>query len=95
MKIMLYVANYYQVDLVCSRKNYIYEAVCSTPKVVEFMGDDLCVTINVVTKVHKLAIIPDVVYLYRVGGGTAKVTLQEIDDFVALYEYKKKLHKIF
>lgn len=34
------------------RKTYIQRAVCSTPKVVEFFGEDLCVTINVVSKVN-------------------------------------------
>lgn len=57
--------------------------------VVHFIGDDLSVTIRVMPKVKKLVIIPDLVYKYRMGGGSSRFIPDLIDDYLSLYEYRK------
>lgn len=61
------------------------------PPIVKFMGDDLSVTLRVLPLTKKLVIIPDVIYNYRIGGGTAKFMPYMLDDFLALYNNKIKL----
>lgn len=58
--------------------------------VVHFMGEDLSVTLKVMPNAEKLVIIPDVVYQYRIGGGTSKFRPDTLADFLALYTYKKQ-----
>lgn len=57
--------------------------------VVQFMGDDLSVTIRLVSEVKNLVILPDVVYNYRIGGGTTKFMPYMMDDFAKLYTFKQ------
>lgn len=59
------------------------------PPVVKFMGDDLSVTIRIIPEVKNLVILPDVVYNYRIGGGTSKFMPYMMDDFASLYSYKQ------
>ena len=40
---------------------------------------------------QRLVIIPDVIYNYRIGGGTSKFMPYMLDDFLALYNNKIKL----
>ena len=54
------------------------------------MGEDLSVTIRILPEVKCLVIIPDVVYYYRVGGGTSMFMPYMMDDFVTLYRYKRE-----
>lgn len=61
--------------------------------IVKFIGDDLSVTLKVLPKIQNLAIISKSVYYYRVGGGTSKYMPYMLDDFLALYNYKKVLMK--
>lgn len=61
--------------------------------VVKFMGDDLSVSIRLMPEVKKLVIIPDVVYNYRIGGGTSKFMPFMMDDFAKLYTYKQAFIK--
>lgn len=60
---------------------------------IQFMGDDLSVTLNIMPKIEKLVVLPDTVYHYRMGGGTAKFMPNMLNDFLTLYRYKKKLIK--
>lgn len=60
------------------------------PPVVKFMGEDLSVTIRITPEVSSLVIIPDVVYNYRIGGGTSKFMPYMMDDFARLYSYKQQ-----
>lgn len=59
--------------------------------IVKFIGDDLSVTLKVLPKIQNLAIISKSVYYYRVGGGTSKYMPYMLDDFLALYNYKKSI----
>ena len=63
----------------------------NSDSIVHFMGDDLCVTLRIIPNIDKLAIIPDTVYLYNVGGGTSKFMPYMLDDFLALYHFKNQL----
>lgn len=63
------------------------------PPVVKFMGDDLSVSIRITPEIESLVIIPDVVYNYRIGGGTSKFMPYMMDDFASLYSYKAKFAK--
>lgn len=58
--------------------------------IVEFVGEDLSVTIRIVPEVSSLVIIPDVVDTYRIGGGTSKFMPYMMDDFASLYSYKQQ-----
>ena len=59
--------------------------------IVEFMGEDLSVTLRLLPETRKLVIIPDVVYNYRFGGGTSRFMPCMLDDFMNLYRLKKEL----
>lgn len=59
--------------------------------IVKFMGDDLSVTLNLLPKSKKIAITPNNVYNYRIGGGTSKFMPYMLDDFLSLYNHKKSL----
>lgn len=71
------------------RTELITSAV-SHPPVVKFMGEDLSVTIRAVTEAKSLTIIPDTVYRYQIGGGTSHFMPYLMDDFLALYSFKKE-----
>ena len=55
------------------------------------MGEDLSVTLRVLPETQRLVIIPDVVYHYRIGGGTSKFMPDMLDDFLSLYRFKKEM----
>ena len=63
--------------------------------IVKFMGDDLSVTLKLLPKTKRLAIISKSVYYYHVGGGTSKYMPFMLDDFLSLYNYKKSLIDIY
>ena len=75
-------AKLYRIDVIVS--------AISNPPVVRFMGEDLSVTIRILPEIEKFLIIPDVVYNYRLGGGTSKFMPYMIDDFVRLFNFKKE-----
>ena len=75
------VAKLYRTELITQASNY--------PDVVSFMGDDLSVTLRVLPETQKVVIIPDVIYNYRIGGGTSKFMPHMLDDFLQLYRFKK------
>lgn len=56
---------------------------------VQFMGEDLSITLQVLPKVEKLVIIPNVVYYYHYGGITSTFMPYMLDDFLRLYCFKK------
>lgn len=74
------------------RTEQLTKAINFAP-VVKFMGDDLSVSIRLVPEVKCLVIIPDVVYNYRIGGGTSKFMPYMMDDFAKLYTYKQPFIK--
>lgn len=78
-------AKLYRTDLVTRVIDY--------PPVVRFMGEDLSVTLRIMPETEKLVIIPNVVYNYRVGGGTSKFMPYMLDDFLSLYRYKLEFAK--
>lgn len=69
------------------RYKYIREAI-ATDNVVHFTADDLVVTMQVVAKIESMVLIPDVVYHYRMGGGTSRYSPTLLDDFVSLYRFR-------
>lgn len=73
----------YQTELITRASDF--------PTIVEFMGEDLSVTLRVLPETRRLVIIPDVVYNYRIGGGTSKFMPHMLDDFLSLYRLKKEL----
>ena len=82
----------YPVNLVAKlyRTKLITQA-SDHPPVVRFMGDDLSVTLRMLPETQKLVIIPDVIYNYRIGGGTSKFMPYMLDDFLQLYRFKKAM----
>lgn len=76
-------AKLYRTELITQASNY--------DAVVKFMGEDLSVTLRLLPETHKLVIIPDIVYNYRIGGGTSKFMPYMLDDFLALYRMKKQM----
>ena len=61
--------------------------------IVQFMGEDLSITLRCLPETERLVIIPDEVYNYRVGGLTSRFMPYMLDDFIALYQEKKILIK--
>jgi glycosyltransferase involved in cell wall biosynthesis len=61
------------------------------PKVVEFMGDDLNIMLNIIPLCKKIITMPEVVYYYRIGGFTSRFMPYMLEDFLALYQYKEKM----
>lgn len=51
----------------------------------------MSVTLRLLPETQKLVIIPDVVYDYRLGGGTSKFMPYMLDDFLSLYRFKQKM----
>lgn len=80
----------FPVNLVAKlyRTKLITEA-CDFSPVVKFMGDDLSVSLRIIPNIKKLVITPEVVYDYRIGGGTSKFMPYMLDDFLSLYKYKR------
>lgn len=76
-------AKLYRTELISQASNY--------PPIVKFMGEDLSVTLRLLPETQKLVIIPDVIYNYRIGGGTSKFMPYMLDDFLQLYRYKKEM----
>lgn len=66
------------------------DTFAAVPDVVEFMGDDLIMTLDLMPKAENVVIVPDVVYHYRPGGGTSKFQPQLLNDWLALYRFKAK-----
>lgn len=81
----------FPVNLVAKlyRTEQLTKAIVFEP-VVKFMGDDLSVSIRVTPEVKKLVILPDVVYHYRMGGGTSRFMPYMMEDFASLYSYKQQ-----
>lgn len=86
----------YPVNLVAKlyKKELITKAIDFKP-IVQFMGEDLCVTLNVLPYAKKLAITPKSVYHYRMGGGTSKFMPYMLDDFLSLYNHKMNLMNLY
>ena len=74
------------------RTEQLTKAIDFAP-VVKFMGDDLSVSIRITPEVRSLVILPDVVYNYRIGGGTSKFMPYMMEDFASLYTYKQHYAK--
>ena len=64
---------------------------CDFEPIVRFMGEYLSVTLRLLPRLQKIVIIPDIVYSYRVGGGTSKFMPYMLDDFLSLYNFKKQM----
>ena len=71
------------------RTDLLRKAYDKTPDAVHFFGDDLVVTLNTSVLAKKTCFIPDIIYEYRIGGGTSKYNPHMLEDWLALYRYKK------
>lgn len=69
-------------------RGYLIKRAINFPNIVQFMGDDLSVTIQILPETNRLVIIPDCVYFYKIGGGTTKFMPYMLDDFLTLYRKK-------
>lgn len=82
----------YPVNLVGKLyKTELITKAIDAPAIVKFMGDDLSVTLSILPNCNKLAIIPNVVYHYNLGGYTSKYMPYMLHDFLSLYQYKQKM----
>ena len=63
-----------------------YDAV--PPDTAGFFGDDLVVSLPACTAADRIVCIPDVVYAYRIGGGTSRFRPDMLRDYIRLYRYK-------
>lgn len=81
----------FPVNLVAKlyRTEHLTKAIDFAP-VVKFMGEDLSVSIRITPEVKSLVILPDVVYHYRMGGGTSRFMPYMMEDFASLYTYKQQ-----
>lgn len=81
----------FPVNLVAKlyRTEQLTRAIDFAP-VVRFMGEDLSVSIRITPEVKNLVVIPDVVYNYRIGGGTSRFMPYMMEDFACLYTYKQQ-----
>lgn len=88
--------NNYPVNLVAKiyRRELVTD-VAMDKAIVKFMGDDLSVTLKIMPNIKKLVIVSNIVYHYRVGGGTSKFMPYMLDDFLALYHYKNQLRESY
>lgn len=64
------------------------ETMERVPKVVDFFGDDLVMTLDLMPLATRTIIVPETVYAYRPGGGTSKFQAKMMDDWIALYHFK-------
>ena len=80
-------AKLYRTELISQASDF--------PPIVKFMGDDLSVTLRLLPKTHKLIVIPDIVYDYRIGGGTSKFMPDMLNDFLSLYRFKKEMAQCY
>ena len=56
----------------------------------KYFGDDLNVTMRIMPVVNRISVIKDIVYYYRMGGGTAKFMPSFLDDCLMMYHLKLK-----
>ncbi len=55
---------------------------------IKFFADDLSINIKLLPKISKLVIIPNIIYHYRINGGTSKFMIHFFDDCLTLYHLK-------
>lgn len=54
----------------------------------KYFAEDLNVTLRLLPEVERISVIRDVVYRYRIGGGTAKFMPSFLDDNILMYRLK-------
>ena len=55
---------------------------------VKFFQEDIAFNLQILFGTNRLAVMPDVVYCYRMGGGTSRFMPSFLEDCVALYKFK-------
>lgn len=75
------------------RTELLQQTYQHVPSIVNFLGEDLIITLNLMPKAQKTVVIPDYIYNYRIGGGTSKYNSHMIDDWLSLYRYKAQFAK--
>lgn len=69
----------------------LFRETVDQPPVVRFFAEDLSIMVFMLPRVKRLTIIPDIIYKYRIGGGTNRFMPSMLDDCLAMYHYKRKL----
>ena len=72
-------------------KTQLLTKAINSPRIVEFMGEDLAITMRILPETDRLVIVPKEIYNYRIGGNTSKFLPYMLDDFISLYNEKKLL----
>ena len=62
---------------------------------VKFFQEDIAFNLQIALQAEKIAVIPDIIYYYRMGGGTSKFMPTFFDDCINLYRFKMKIIKIY
>lgn len=60
-------------------------------KPVHFFQEDIAFNLQISLLASKITIVPDVVYLYRIGGGTSKFMSTFFEDCLSLYHFKMQM----
>lgn len=58
------------------------------PGTVNFFGDDLIVTLHACAAAKRIVCVPEVTYVYRMGGGTSRFRPDMLRDYIRLYRHK-------
>lgn len=56
-----------------------------------FFQEDIAFNLQIILQCSKVVTIPDIVYCYRMGGGTSKFMPDFLNDSIALYQFKKDI----
>lgn len=70
------------------RTALVREVMLNIESYPKYFGEDLNVTIRVLPEVNRISVINDIVYRYRVGGGTAKFMPTFLDDNILMFHIK-------
>ena len=70
------------------KTNIIKTAMLSITKYPKCFAEDLNVTMHLLPKINRCSVISDVVYNYRIGGGTSRFMPTFLDDNILMYRIK-------
>ena len=70
------------------RSELLKEIMLNTDRAPRYFAEDLNVTMRLLPRVKKIAVINDVVYRYRIGGGTSRFMPTFLDDNILMYRLK-------
>lgn len=62
---------------------------------IKFFQEDVAYNLQLSLLADRIAVLPTVVYYYRMGGGTSRYMPSFLDDCVELYRFKKEIIKLY